>query len=338
MAIITVISFYLCALIVSYIFVTWYRLKKRGSIHNGAREIFWETLGIEHRWYQLTKVAIVTTIGLAVIFTLSIYGVKGIIIGSLLGVLPPLLLQMNESWRKPNVVVSEVTATKYPSKVYIYGSQKDRRSPENAIGLHVKVRNDGRTTAKNCKVSLVSDVGEDTQYATRWSEGNYIHYDLAPGETKQLDLLWIGLRNYKVQTPNPFRDQDNEQNDPPGDYSKDYRHELEGRKQRLEIRADADNMRPVSRSLIIDGEREIRVPQDIIDISSEWEFVSLLKRGQEDCIIYYNERGQEIVELPFNEDLGILPNYDEFQPDRFYIRDRETYEEAISRTMTIRRY
>ncbi|MCF2208646.1 hypothetical protein KVP02_13470, partial [Halobacterium salinarum] len=208
---------YPSVLIVSLILVSWYESKRRNSLYDSPTSIYKDIFNFEERWHQLCKVFLVTGAGLSIVLGLSLYGVPGIIIGSLLGVLPPLLLQMNESWRTPSIRVTGVRAVKYPKKVYVVGNRKDEKKPANAIGLHVTVKNDGRTTAEGCKVRLVSDLGEKTRYPTRWTSGNRETYDLSPGEEEDIDLLWVGLRTYGVASPTPFR-ADDESDEPPGNY------------------------------------------------------------------------------------------------------------------------
>jgi len=328
---------YFLILIVFSISISWYESKRRDSLYDSPIGIYKDIFNVEERWNQLFKVFFVTGLGLSVVLALSVYGVQGIIVGSLLGVLPPLLLQMNESWRKPSIHIIGVRAVKYPKKVYVIGNRKDEKEPANAIGLHVTIKNDGRTTAKGCKVRLVSDLGETTRYPTRWSSGNRETYDLAPGEEADVDLLWVGLRTYGVESPTPFRD-DDESDEPPGNYETEPRHELEGREHRLSIEADAENMRPVTRRVSIHDEWKTHIPNDIVNSTQEWEYLSLLKKGREDCVVYYDERSGEQVEMPLTQDLAILRNFEEFKPENINVRSSETYEEALQRVLDISTY
>jgi hypothetical protein len=292
---------------------------------------------LEYADIQRIKLGCAAIGAITLIAAASRLGVDGVVIGSMLGVLPPTLFQLNKTLSKPNVILEDVYVTEYPGRWYVFGTDRDDVKAMNSICLHAELKNTGSRTAEDCSIKLQSPDFSSQKYHTRWSNSNFVTRDLSPGEKQTVDLLWITLDKQKVKTAKPMRKGDNEEHFPPGSYEKTTRHELKGRNCSMDVLIEAVNMPLRKERVKIGGKEDLKIPEDIIENCQEWDVITNIKSGYESYIVYYNRQGKEELELPRDLRLNMLKEFEQFKPANIAMKSSERYEEAVDRIFKIDR-
>ncbi|WP_459987413.1 hypothetical protein, partial [Natrinema sp. JCM 9743] len=65
---------------------------------------------IENRWYQYAKVGLSIQISVLILYRAASTQ-EPIIVGSLLGIFPTIIIGLNSHWKKPHVVIKDVKVT-----------------------------------------------------------------------------------------------------------------------------------------------------------------------------------------------------------------------------------
>ncbi|NUB91035.1 hypothetical protein HT576_08375 [Haloterrigena sp. SYSU A121-1] len=261
-----------------------------------------QKFGLNRSWFQVVKVSIVFLIYAIFVASLFPLGVPAVIVGSLLGAFPPFLFEINRRWSKPHIVLDECTAIKYPNRWWVFGLRKEENVARNAVGVHAVIKNEGRKTAKNCRVEISSNLVEKERYHTRWKDKNQPEYNLSPGETRVVDLFWVDLEDPIVETAIPEKTEDTGYNFP-GDYTTYPQTELSTGTHRLKARFNASNMAE-KRSVISLNDKEVfQMPTEIIMESEEWSKIRSIKDNpSEDWIVNYKEGKDNNLYVPKNFD------------------------------------
>jgi hypothetical protein len=290
-------------------------------------------LGIRWKWYQYFKLG-----SFFILFILLLYLVsttqKPIIIGSLLGAFPPVLIEIDKRWRKPNIRVKNIKITKYPKSWHTFGEWRADENANNNLRLQIEVENRGRGTAKDCQIKIRSDKINSQKYHTRWSESKQIKNDLSPNESKTVDALWMDLESTGIYTPSPKQDiVDNHY--PPGSYDMIHRPELSTGNHSFSMEVTAKGK--TQRTEEIPNLSNIEIPDDLLDLGEDWEVINTIKNVGEKYVIYYNINKEKIIEVSEWVDMKILSEIDEFSREEIGAKQSETYKEALERKFTIKK-
>lgn len=324
------------------LFTIYYKIRKIIPVNNaGLSELPWiisNNIGMSHKQYQISQIfSIVVIYVLSVVYAAS-KNVDPVIIGSLLGALPVIIFELNREIQKPHVTLEDVQIIKYPDQWWVFGTKRTHHNSNNSVGVHVTIRNDGRETVENCTVRLLSDGVDNQQYHTRWSNQNQLMLELSPEEEQTADLLWIDLRDEIVKTADP-NVEDNERHHPPGSYAMISRPELSTDFHKLSIVVSGDNIPENKFQVNISEKRQIQMPNDIIQRSSEWDVITSIKRKpNEPYAIQYRRKTEEVLEIPDTlTDIDYLSRINKFSESELQRGPKETYEDALDRNYTVRR-
>jgi len=323
--------------------VAVHQLRKiRDEGDSGVADIPWLILkrqGLSHKQYQYGTIFIIVLGYFSIVYFATTENTEPVIIGSLLGALPVLLFELNREVRKPHVVLDEVSVVEYPEEWWSFGLKRTHKQANNAIGIHARFRNDGRETAENCTVRVISDSVSGQQYHTRWSNQNQLTLELSPKEEQTADLLWIDLETQIVQTGNP-NVKSTEDHDPPGSYKKTSRPEMSTNIHSLRVVVSADNMSETTFPVNIGDKSRVRMPSDIINAATEWNVISALKKNSNGTsVIKYHRKTTKTLEVPDTlTDLEYLRRIDEFNKENIQSQLAEEYESALKRKYELKRF
>ncbi|WP_148859294.1 hypothetical protein [Natronococcus pandeyae] len=291
--------------------------------------------GVKRRHYQYSKLVMAVTLFVAFIVFIVDEGVDPVIIGSVIGVFPLIVFELNKYWKKPHLVLEGVSITKYPESWHVFDDIRSDDEATNSIGVQAIVRNEGRATAKNSTVKLESSRIKEKKYHTRWSEINPVERDIAPGEEQQVDLFWVDLLDEIVKTAVAVED-DNENHHPPGDYDMIERPEFSSGQHELTILMNASNMSQRASKITIQNDEQVIMPGDILSSCSEWEIIKTIKSNGKSYAIHYDEKDENILEVSPWLDIDFLSEINKFSRENIDIREGEKYEDTLKRVYDIK--
>lgn len=235
-------------------------------------------------------------------------------------------------------MLEDLKIIEYPEEWWSFEVERTHKRAENSIGLHAVFRNDGRTSAKNCTVHLISDRINNQQYRTRWSQQRQLTIDLSPNEKRKVDILWVDLENQTTKTGDSITISHGS-NDPPGNYKKTSRPEISTGKHKLRAVVSADNMSESSFQLNISDKNHIEIPDDIIDNASEWNIITTVKnQSKEASIIKYQKGSEKILEIPDTLDITYLQKIDKFKKENIKKDSDKPYIDLVKNKYKIVRF
>ena len=333
------VGYFLCIMLIGIGYQSKRLIEENKSSVLRLPWLFLRNRGISHKQYQFILIFFIILFYILIVYWRALENTKPVIIGSLLGALPVLIFELNREIRKPHIVLEDVQIIEYPEEWWSFGLEKTNREAQNSIGLHATFRNDGRETAKNCTVRLVSDGVNDQQYHTRWSNQNQLNLELSPNEKQVVDLLWVDLATEIARTAAP-NITDSEAHDPPGSYKKTSRPELSADRHSLKVKVLADNMSETEFSISMGGKEQVQMPDDIIHSASEWNVISALKqKSNEPYVIKYHRKRTKSLEIPDTlSDIEYLSRIDDFSEDELNKQPTEPYEAALERRYDVKRF
>jgi len=291
--------------------------------------------GFERRHYQYSKLFLVF-ISLFGVLLISIReNVAPVVIGSIIGIFPLVILEANKATKKPYLVLEEVNVTIYPKSWHLFEDPRSDKQATNSVGVQALIRNEGRATAKNSSIKIRSNKISGKKYHTRWSEINPVERDIVSGEEQQVDLFWIDLFDEIVETAVPIEG-DDESHYPPGDYDMVERPELSSGEHSFDILMSASNMLQRNSEITIQGRKDFNIPDDILDLSSEWEVIKSVKSNGDLFAIHYKKDKENLLEVSPWLDIDFLSETEKFSKENLDIRNGERYEEALRRVYDLK--